>query len=124
MWCWLAYPTFQSKQKTVTALDYRQHPDLNTAEYHDVNFVFEDVMQYQSAEPYEALWCSHVLEHQLNPNLFLRKLHSLLEENGILVITVPPLKHEIVGGMSVYGMGAYYYTIWYWLASIVVMRRC
>ena len=43
-------------------------------------------------------WASHVLEHQANPNLFLKKIHSNLKENGILAITVPPLKHEIVGG--------------------------
>ena len=29
---------------------------------------------------YDAIWCSHVLEHQLNPNLFLKKITSLLRE--------------------------------------------
>ena len=84
----------------VTALDYRQHPQLDTdaLSQQGVTFQFLDIMEYAPEQPFDALWCSHVLEHQLNPNLFLRKLHSLLAEGGVLAITVPPLKHEIVGG--------------------------
>lgn len=46
----------------------------------------------------DCIWASHVLEHQPNPNLFLRKCFNDLKKNGILAITVPPLKSEIVGG--------------------------
>jgi len=46
----------------------------------------------------DCIWASHVLEHQPNPNLFLRKCFRDLNENGILAVTVPPLKHDIVGG--------------------------
>ena len=27
---------------------------------------------------YDAIWCCHILEHQLNVNLFLKKVNSLL----------------------------------------------
>lgn len=47
---------------------------------------------------YDAIWCSHILEHQLNVNIFLKKIHSLLNENGYLAIIVPPRKPFIVGG--------------------------
>lgn len=47
---------------------------------------------------YEAIWCCHVLEHQINVGSFLRKIHNDLEPGGYLAITVPPAKHEIVGG--------------------------
>ena len=47
---------------------------------------------------HDGIFCAHVLEHQLNVNSFLKKVFSDLKEGGILCITVPPLKHEIVGG--------------------------
>lgn len=48
--------------------------------------------------PFDCIWCCHVLEHQLNINAFLTKIHHDLTEGGVLAITVPPAKHEIVGG--------------------------
>jgi hypothetical protein len=45
-----------------------------------------------------AIWCSHCLEHQLNPGEFLQKLFFDLEEDGLLALTVPPPKTQIVGG--------------------------
>ncbi len=58
------------------------------------------VGDYLSAviEPIDCIWASHVLEHQPNPGHFLSKCFNDLKENGILAVTVPPLKHEIVGG--------------------------
>lgn len=47
---------------------------------------------------YDCIWASHVLEHQPNPNIFLKKCFQDLNENGILAVTVPPLKDNIVGG--------------------------
>lgn len=91
---------FANRGKTVTALDYSKHAELNVAEFSNksVEFKFQDVMEFSSNIQFDALWCSHVLEHQPNPNLFLMKLHSLVREEGVLAITVPPLKNEIVGG--------------------------
>lgn len=48
--------------------------------------------------PHDLVWASHVLEHQPNPNLFLRKCFKDIKKGGYLAVTVPPLKHEIVGG--------------------------
>lgn len=50
------------------------------------------------AEQFDAIWCSHVLEHALDVHQFLRKLHYELKDGGLLAITVPPAKHAIVGG--------------------------
>lgn len=62
------------------------------------SYVKGDYYTYEFDEKFDCIWASHVLEHQVNPNLFLKKIHSDLKEGGILAITVPPLKHEIVGG--------------------------
>jgi len=47
---------------------------------------------------YNAVWCSHCLEHQRNPGLFLDKIFADLENDGLLGITVPKAKEYLAGG--------------------------
>jgi SAM-dependent methyltransferase len=47
---------------------------------------------------FDCIWCSHTLEHQLNPGIFLSTIKKKLKDGGILAITVPPMKHFIVAG--------------------------
>jgi SAM-dependent methyltransferase len=47
---------------------------------------------------YDAILCSHVLEHQENIKLFLDKIFHNLKENGYLCIIVPPRKPFIISG--------------------------
>lgn len=47
---------------------------------------------------FDGIWCSHVLEHQLNVNDFLSAVRLALKKDGLLAITVPPAKNNIVGG--------------------------
>lgn len=49
-------------------------------------------------EKFDAVWCSHCLEHQLNVNLFLKKIASVTKPGGVIAVTVPPKKDLIVGG--------------------------
>lgn len=59
---------------------------------------------------FDLVWASHVLEHQPNPNLFLKKCFADLNDGGWLCVTVPPLKHEIVGGhVSLWNAGLLLY---------------
>lgn len=60
--------------------------------------VLGDYLTYEVPQPLDGLWASHVLEHQPNPNLFLKKCFNDLRPGGVLAVTVPPLKHKIVGG--------------------------
>jgi len=57
-----------------------------------------DYMRHEFDRPYDAVWCCHVLEHQTDPGAFLRKIRHDLVRDGILAITVPPAKAEIVPG--------------------------
>tara|TARA_R110001592_G_scaffold361987_1_gene674463 strand:- start:943 stop:1755 length:813 start_codon:yes stop_codon:yes gene_type:complete len=62
---------------------------------------FGNFLEIESLIPdnyYDCIWCSHTLEHQLNPGTFLSLLKKKLKEGGILALTVPPMKHYIVGG--------------------------
>ena len=62
------------------------------------NIHIGDVNTIDIPQKYDAIWAAHILEHQINPNIFLQKLHSLLHEGGYLTIIVPPRKPFIVGG--------------------------
>ncbi|MCS6812712.1 MAG: class I SAM-dependent methyltransferase [Cyanobacteria bacterium] len=53
------------------------------ADYH------ADYLSVTLPQPMDAIWCSHVLEHQRNPGLFLDKVYDDLKEGGILALTVP-----------------------------------
>ena len=55
-------------------------------------------MDISFEEKFDAIWCSHCLEHQLNVNNFLVKINDISKDNALIAITVPPLKHKIVGG--------------------------
>lgn len=60
----------------------------------------------------DAIWCAHVLEHQRNVGFFLDRVFSDLRDSGILCITVPPLKHKIVGGhLTLWNAGLLLYNL-------------
>ena len=84
-----AYLLFTDNGKTVTRQDI--NPDYQPDLLGDFNNLATDKL-------YDCIWCSHVLEHQLNVNHFLTKIFHTLKESGVLAITVPPRKDEIVGG--------------------------
>ena len=87
----------------VTTLDYGNAKADILGEYQGIQFVEGE---------FDCIWCSHVLEHQLNVNAFLRKIHHDLAEGGVLAITVPPLKPEIVGGhVSLWNAGLLLYNL-------------
>lgn len=76
---------------------FRQHgKDVTTVNLYDADYV-GDYLELELGT-FDCIWASHVLEHQPNPNLFLKKCFRDLNTDGILAVTVPPLKHEIVGG--------------------------
>jgi len=71
---------------TVTGIDLGYEPDIRG-----------DYMAVECGL-YDAIWCSHVLEHCPNMGEFLAKVRRDLESGGLLGITVPPLRHRLVGG--------------------------
>jgi SAM-dependent methyltransferase len=87
----------RKKGKHVTSIDFGSSVYFEKRD-DKYNYIRGDYYEYEFDEKFDAIWASHVLEHQVNPNLFLKKIHSDLKEGGVLAITVPPLKHEIVGG--------------------------
>jgi len=62
------------------------------------DYVCDYVGNRQIASGFDAIWASHVLEHQPNVGAFLRQCYRDLRDDGLLLVTVPPAKPEIVGG--------------------------
>lgn len=88
---------FERHGKRVTAVDFGRSIYYTRREG-ERSHVVGDYLDIEFDRPFDAVWASHVLEHQANPNLFLKKIFHDLAEGGVLAITVPPLKHELVGG--------------------------
>lgn len=95
---------FRKHLKTVIGMDASGHwgrPD-----------VLADFVTYEFSEQFDLIWCSHVLEHQPNIQSFLTKLYKTLKTGGILAITVPPSKPNIVGGhVSIWNAGLLLYNM-------------
>ena len=59
---------------------------------------------------FQGIWASHVLEHALNVQAFLEKAFGDLTDDGVIAVTVPPYKPEIVGGhVSLWNAGLLLY---------------
>lgn len=60
-----------------------------------------NIEDFADEEKYEVIWVSHVLEHLAEPKIFLQKMKSKLEINGILFIEVPNCEHIITLNNSI-----------------------
>jgi SAM-dependent methyltransferase len=78
---------FERAGKKVTTIAYTGEADI-----------IGDYLTTDFKSRFDCLWLSHVLEHQKNVGLFLQKCFSDLNKGGILAVTVPPMKQQIVGG--------------------------
>ncbi|MES0869499.1 class I SAM-dependent methyltransferase [Pseudovibrio sp. SCP19] len=86
-------------KKVVTALDFgvslHASDGVDESSWKKIVGNFYD---FQVPEKFDCVWASHVLEHQPDPGAFIRRCRELVKEDGYIAITVPPLKHIIVGG--------------------------
>lgn len=86
--------------KEVWALDFGTsvYAQKNIASRKEVHNIYADFYEVQFDHQFDCIWASHVLEHQPNPGLFIQRCIELTKDGGVMAITVPPLKNEIVGG--------------------------
>jgi 2-polyprenyl-3-methyl-5-hydroxy-6-metoxy-1,4-benzoquinol methylase len=97
--------------KNVIAVDIADSDNENY-NHDDILFVISDFMKFDMSVKVDCVWVSHLLEHQPNINLFLKKCLSLLKEGGLMAITVPPAKNQIVGGhLTVWNAGLVMYNL-------------
>ena len=102
---------FLKAGKHVTSLDYGNSVYFERKSDKQ-NVIIADFNKYEFSEQYDCVWCSHILEHQLNVNLFLKKVFEVTKDNGIVAISVPPAKHAIVGGhLTIWNPGLLLYNL-------------
>lgn len=102
---------FEAFGKHVTSVDYGKSVYFERRNAQR-EVIIGDFNRLTLPRRYDLVWCSHVLEHQLDAHHFLRQLHGATAEGGVLAITVPPLKHEIVGGhVSLWNPGLLLYRL-------------
>lgn len=63
------------------------HPDIDICD-----------MSVFDTNSFDAIWCAHVLEHIMDTGQALREVRRVLKPNGQFFVSVPPFKHEVVGG--------------------------
>ena len=101
---------FKSFGKTVTCVDIGRSDSFSKNKFNNV--VVDNFNDFNSNDTFDLVWCSHILEHQRNIGLFLEKCYRLTSDCGHLCITVPPFKHNIVGGhLTVWNMGLLLYNM-------------
>lgn len=106
---------FSEKGKDVTAVDFGNSVYYGSTKneiHSNISRIIGDFNQIRFDAEYDLVWVSHVLEHQLDVNDFLKKIISAAKDGGIIAITVPPLKHQIVGGhVSLWNAGLILYRL-------------
>jgi 2-polyprenyl-3-methyl-5-hydroxy-6-metoxy-1,4-benzoquinol methylase len=98
---------FSQKQCVVTALSYGDIP--SSPEYCKVK---TNLLFFDSDDKFDAIWCSHVLEHISNVNIFLRKMISCAKSDASIGVVVPLIKDVLVGGhINLFTPGTLCYSI-------------
>lgn len=85
---------FKKKGFNILGLDYsseginKHNPDL--LDYFICGDIFDNLDNITNhKQKYDIIWLDNVLEHVLDPELLLKQIYSILEENGVIVIEVP-----------------------------------
>ncbi len=68
------------------------------ARRHDYDVIRGNFLQLELERQFDCVWASHVLEHAPDVGQFLRRIIDATKPDGVIAITVPPLKPNIVGG--------------------------
>lgn len=82
------------EEKSVTALDpllerYEQNLKIFSREkYPKVNFIQSDFESFDSNIPFKTIFCLNAINHFHNIKLSFKKLETLLDKNGILILSV------------------------------------
>src|SRR5690606_11983151 len=71
-----------------------------------------DYLDLRLEQPIDAIWCSHVLEHQRHVGKFCDKMFDDLRDGGALALTVPvDLSPLVMGHCSIFTAGHVLYNL-------------
>ena len=90
--------SFAERGKDVTATvlgeDKWGRPSGGDVEYVQANV---ESLPFQDGK-FDAVWCSHVLEHVRYPGVAFEEVRRVLDDRGHLFVSLPPFKPMVVGG--------------------------
>lgn len=89
--CGLGWVVAEANKRGFDALGIDQaKPYIKTGKKHlGVNLQVSDLEHFRTSEKFDALVLKHVLEHIKDADNFLKKAHTLLNKNGILLVACP-----------------------------------
>ena len=73
----------------VFGVEYSSYASQEAKDKYGFNFFVGDLENFQSDEKFDLIHLNHVFEHLVNPNASIRKIDSLLSDDGIIYIEVP-----------------------------------
>lgn len=74
------HPVGVEISKTMTEIAHRQF---------DVETIAGDWVAQKYSQPFDAVYCSHVIEHVPNPDSWMRRFKEVLTPDGVLCLAVP-----------------------------------
>lgn len=99
--------------KKVTAIDFGTSVYFRSSEEGSCYTLIKgDFLTSNLSHQFDCVWACHVLEHQPDMHSFLLRIKESLVEGGILALTVPPAKPNIVGGhINFFNLGLLIYRL-------------
>ncbi|MDD1676991.1 MAG: methyltransferase domain-containing protein, partial [Methanomicrobiales archaeon] len=80
---------FQEHGWDCTGIEFNPFAAGYAKEQFGLHVINKSIYDFDGTDRYDLIMLWGVLEHFYDPNMVLRKIHSLLEENGRLLIEVP-----------------------------------
>ena len=82
-----------------------KHAGLNVFQldkYSDIAEYKVDFIDHVFDQKFDVVFCSHVIEHQRNVGNFLDKVHDILNDDGVLIISAPKhsAQHMVQGHLN------------------------
>lgn len=99
--------------KRVTTLDFGTSVYFKDyKQNHEIEHLNGDFYNTNFKSQFDCIWASHVLEHQPDPGIFIKRCMEIVKPNGIIAITVPPFKNQVVGGhLTLWNAGTLLYQL-------------
>lgn len=91
---------FAEAGKWVAAIDQKERPG-DLADVRRVQWCagsWNGRLRRQVDGAADVVWACHVLEHAHNVSAFLAQFRRIVKPGGVLAVTVPPAKQQLVGG--------------------------
>jgi SAM-dependent methyltransferase len=93
---------------TYHACDFPAGIDGEVDDYWSIDLNAESVAERAPATRYDVIFCGEVIEHLFSPDALLRDLRTLLNAEGILILSTPNLGYYVNRVLLLFGISPLY----------------